>query len=99
MEDTTGRRCLCNGLIAAIGLGQRHRVGAVEPPVATIGQDLSFLPELVGDERSSYKAADVVAYLLGVPSARPHDSRAAQATGGAAGRASDDGLPSRGVTT
>jgi len=99
MEDTTGRRCLCNGLIAAIGLGQRHRVGAVEPPVTTIGQDLSFLPELVGSERSSYKAADVVAYLLGVPSARSHDSSGAQATGGAAGRASDAGLPSRGVTT
>jgi NAD(P)H-dependent flavin oxidoreductase YrpB (nitropropane dioxygenase family) len=64
IEDTLERRCVCNGLIAAIGLGQRHREGQVEPPLATIGQDLSFLPELVGDNRASYKAADVVAYIL-----------------------------------
>ena len=64
VEDTAERRCVCNGLIAAIGLGQRHRDGAVEPPLATIGQDLSFLPALVGPARDSYKAADVVAYLL-----------------------------------
>jgi NAD(P)H-dependent flavin oxidoreductase YrpB (nitropropane dioxygenase family) len=64
MEDTVGRRCVCNGLIAAIGLGQRHRDGTAEPPLATIGQDLSFLPELIGPDRDSYSAADVVAYLL-----------------------------------
>ena len=64
MEDTVGRCCLCNGLIAAIGLGQRRRDGAMEPPFVTIGQDLSFLPRLVGAGRDTYRAADVVAYLL-----------------------------------
>lgn len=64
LEETAERRCVCNGLIAAIGLGQRHRDGAIEPPLATIGQDLSFLPALLGTGRDSYKAADVVAYLL-----------------------------------
>ena len=64
-EDTIGRRCVCNGLIAAIGLGQRHRSGTVEPPLATIGQDLTFLPDLVSPARPSYTAADVVEYLLG----------------------------------
>ncbi|MHB8191151.1 MAG: nitronate monooxygenase [Ferrimicrobium sp.] len=63
-EDTVGRYCLCNGLIAAIGLGQRRPDGAVEPPLVTMGQDLSFLPRLVGVDRGSYSAADVVAYLL-----------------------------------
>ena len=52
---------------AAIGLGQRHRDGAIEPPLATIGQDLSFLPDLVSAGRDGYKAADVVAYLLQAP--------------------------------
>jgi NAD(P)H-dependent flavin oxidoreductase YrpB (nitropropane dioxygenase family) len=66
-EDTEGRRCVCNGLIAAIGFGQRHPDGALEPPLATIGEDLSFLPELVHDGATSYKAADVVRYLLGAP--------------------------------
>ena len=65
MEDTLERRCVCNGLIAAVGLGQRHQDGAVEPPLATIGQDLSFLPELVSEGRQSYRACDVVDYLLG----------------------------------
>jgi hypothetical protein len=55
---------VCNGLIAAIGLGQRHSDGAAEPALATIGQDLSFLPELLAPGRQSYRAADVVAYLL-----------------------------------
>lgn len=67
LEDTEGRRCVCNGLIAAVGLGQRHRSGTVEPPLATIGQDLSFLTDLVGPGRQSYRAADVVDYLLGTP--------------------------------
>ena len=64
LEDTVGRRCVCNGLIAAIGLGQRHSDGAAEPALATIGQDLSFLPELLAPGSRSYRAADVVAYLL-----------------------------------
>jgi len=28
LEETAERRCVCNGLIAAIGLGQRYRDGA-----------------------------------------------------------------------
>jgi NAD(P)H-dependent flavin oxidoreductase YrpB (nitropropane dioxygenase family) len=64
IEDTVGRRCVCNGLIAAIGLGQRHSDHALEPALATIGQDLSFLPELLGPGQESYHAADVVEYLL-----------------------------------
>src|SRR5487761_1232633 len=63
---TVGRRCLCNGLISAIGLGQRRGDGAVEPPVVTIGQDLSFLPSLASPRRDAYSAADVVAHLLQV---------------------------------
>lgn len=63
MNDTSGRCCLCNGLLAAIGLGQRRR-GGVEPPLVTIGQDLSFLPRLLGPGRRSYSAAGVVDYLV-----------------------------------
>ena len=64
IEDTVGRCCLCNGLVAAIGLGQRRRDGAAEPPIVTIGQDLSFLPRLLVAGRTDYRAADVVAYLI-----------------------------------
>jgi NAD(P)H-dependent flavin oxidoreductase YrpB (nitropropane dioxygenase family) len=63
--STVGRRCLCNGLMAAIGLAQRRGQAGLEPPAVTIGQDLGFLPELLSGGRQVYRAADVVAYLLG----------------------------------
>ncbi|MEV6954352.1 nitronate monooxygenase [Streptomyces sp. NPDC051183] len=60
--DTKGRQCLCNGLLATIGLAQRRPGGRVEPPLVTIGKDLSFLPRLAPDARP-YTAADVVRWL------------------------------------
>ena len=60
--DTAGVRCLCNGLTAAIGLGQHRPDGYAEPPLLTLGQDLGFLPGLPPGE---YTAADVIRYLLG----------------------------------
>jgi len=64
LEDTVGRRCLCNGLLAAIGLGQRRAEG-VEPPLLTSGEDLSFVAPLVGRHGLDYSAGDVIAYLQG----------------------------------
>ena len=63
-DETTGRRCLCNGLAAAIGLGQRRPTGTVEPAIVTIGQNLSFLPALIRPCRDSYSAREVVDYLV-----------------------------------
>ncbi|MFJ8582238.1 nitronate monooxygenase [Micromonospora sp. NPDC093277] len=64
VDDTVGSRCLCNGLVATVGLGQRRPDGYVEPPLVTLGQDLAFLPHLIR-RGYDYTAADVVAYLLG----------------------------------
>ena len=61
-ERTEGRHCLCNGLLAAVGLGQRRPRGVVEPPVVTIGQDLGFLRHLA-PEGGPYSAAEVVRWL------------------------------------
>jgi NAD(P)H-dependent flavin oxidoreductase YrpB (nitropropane dioxygenase family) len=72
LADTVGRCCLCNGLLSAIGLGQRSGDGAEEAPIVTIGQDLSFLAQLVGPDRRSYSATDVVAYLLGEVTPPPY---------------------------
>ncbi|MFF3155711.1 nitronate monooxygenase [Streptomyces sp. NPDC057910] len=63
--DTAGRVCLCNGLLATVGLGQRRPGGAVEPPVVTIGQDLGFLDDISPDGRP-YKAAEVIDWMTGV---------------------------------
>ncbi len=65
MAETTGRRCLCNGLTATIGLAQRRGDGATEPPLLTLGQNLDFLPDLVAHTGPDFTAADVVGYLVG----------------------------------
>ena len=64
LADTVGRKCICNGLTATIGLGQR-RQGIAEPPIVTAGNDVEELGRLLGPDRHAYSAADVVAYLLG----------------------------------
>jgi len=66
IADTVGRKCICNGLTATIGLGQR-RLGQPEPPIMTAGNDLVDLGRLLDADRISYTAEDVVAYLLGEP--------------------------------
>jgi NAD(P)H-dependent flavin oxidoreductase YrpB (nitropropane dioxygenase family) len=63
-QDTAGRRCVCNGLIATIGLAQRRAGGSTEPPIVTLGQDLAFLPHLVAAVGTSFSAADVIGFLL-----------------------------------
>jgi nitronate monooxygenase len=61
-EDTIGRKCLCNGLVASVGHAQL-RAGSIEPPLITSGDDLLRLPRFT-QGRTSYSAADVIGYLL-----------------------------------
>ncbi|MGW7380532.1 hypothetical protein [Streptomyces sp. NPDC054794] len=61
-EQTDGRQCLCNGLLSAVGFGQRRPHGMVEPPIVTIGQDLGFLRHIAPQERP-YGAESVVRWL------------------------------------
>jgi nitronate monooxygenase len=63
VEETEGRKCLCNALMANIGLGQLREGGTVEPPLLTSGDDLKLMGAYLGG-RSSYSAADVIAYML-----------------------------------
>jgi len=62
MEGTIGKRCLCNGLLATVGLGQ-IRDGVSEPPIITSGDDWSFLPHVTRGDDVDYGAADVIEYL------------------------------------
>ena len=68
LADTEGRHCLCNGLLATIGYGQRREHDRVEPPFITSGSDLEALRTMLGG-RSRYTAADVVAWVTGAPAA------------------------------
>jgi NAD(P)H-dependent flavin oxidoreductase YrpB (nitropropane dioxygenase family) len=67
-ENTEGRQCLCNGLLAAAGFPQQRAGGYTEPPLVTGGTDYETVAHLMGDleeGRSLYGAADVVAHLRG----------------------------------
>lgn len=64
LEDTTGRKCLCNALLANIGHPQKRKDDTAEPPLVTVGDDLNFVASFLKDGRESYSAADVVASLL-----------------------------------
>jgi NAD(P)H-dependent flavin oxidoreductase YrpB (nitropropane dioxygenase family) len=62
-EDTPRRACLCNGLMANVGLGQTQKWGR-EERLFTAGDELLRLP-LGSAEHPRYAAADVIAYLRG----------------------------------
>jgi nitronate monooxygenase len=64
LAETTGRKCLCNGLLANIGLGQRRERGYLEPPLLTAGDDLANLARLLPPGADAYGAAGVLRYLL-----------------------------------
>lgn len=62
-EEAEGKRCLCNGLLATIGLGQTRR-GVPVQPLVTWGEDMRFLDSILDAEKSSYTADAVIDYLL-----------------------------------
>ena len=63
-EDTAGRKCLCNALLANIGHPQLRDNAAVELPLVTAGDDLNVVAQFVDPGARSYSAADVVSALL-----------------------------------
>jgi NAD(P)H-dependent flavin oxidoreductase YrpB (nitropropane dioxygenase family) len=65
LDDTTERRCLCNGLLATAGYAQVQKDGTVEPPIITSGDDLTRLATLLPPDRDDYGADDVIRYLTG----------------------------------
>lgn len=74
--DTGGRKCLCNALLANVGLGQRRRDGQHERTLITCGDDVvhihRFLPT---PEATSYSAQDVIDHLL--QKTKPNETGAA----------------------
>lgn len=60
---TAGRKCLCNGLAANIGLGQKRKENVVEGDLITAGNDVSGLARFLPQGMSDYTAADVIQYL------------------------------------
>ena len=69
-RNTGGQRCLCNGLLACVGLGQlSHQDGdpIEEPAIVTLGNDLDGVRRLSRYGQARYWVRDIVPDILGTP--------------------------------
>ncbi len=71
IEETEGRKCLCNSLMANIGMGQlrkpedKNEAGMIEElPLVTCGDDISTVSLLASVEKPSYTATEVLDFML-----------------------------------
>ena len=67
-RNTADQRCLCNGLLACVGLGQvvRHDGEMLEEPaIVTLGNHLDGIRRLSRNGQTPYWARDVLADILG----------------------------------
>jgi nitronate monooxygenase len=63
-SGTEGRRCLCNSLMANVGLGQIKRDGTPEPILVTSGDDVVDVARFLAPGADTYRAKDVIERLL-----------------------------------
>ena len=67
-SDTLGRKCICNGLMSAVGYARVRPDGALEPPLVTAGDDAAQVHRFVKPGRTGYSVDDVLESLLGTGS-------------------------------
>ncbi len=70
-EEISGRKCVCNGLLANIGLAQLQPSGVAEEPLLTSGTDTSTVRALVSECGMRYSAEDVIEHILGATATAP----------------------------
>lgn len=63
IEDTVGRKCLCNGLVSAIGVAQ-SRASIKEKSIVTAGNDAIFIKRFIKPGNKHYQAIDVINHIL-----------------------------------
>lgn len=63
--DTQGRECVCNGLMATIGLAQVNAKNIPFRPLLTAGQEIVNITRFLKPECDGFRAAEVVDLLLG----------------------------------
>jgi nitronate monooxygenase len=62
-QDAAGRMCLCNGLVANVGMPQRLSDGTYEPCVITLGDDFAGVGRFCRPGQIDFSAADVIRIL------------------------------------
>jgi nitronate monooxygenase len=68
LSETPGRKCVCNGLLATVGLGRVRSGHEPEPALITAGNDVAQLAQFLKPNRDSYTAAEVIDYLCATAS-------------------------------
>ena len=63
-QETRGRKCLCNSLLANIGMGQVRGSNHVEQGLVTAGNQLVDIGEFISSQSNCYTAAEVIGRLL-----------------------------------
>jgi nitronate monooxygenase len=63
LEETVGRKCLCNCLLTDIGHAQVQKDGSIEPGLVTSGDELHVILQFLSGTQQSYSAATVVKTL------------------------------------
>ena len=63
-DETLGRQCVCNGLLATIGLAQVDLENNRSLPLVTAGNDITHIDQFLQPGRDSYNAAEVVSRLF-----------------------------------
>lgn len=64
VDATQGKKCLCNSLMANVGMPQITKAGNAELPLITCGDDLLEIGRFLQDGKMTYSAADVINTLL-----------------------------------
>ncbi|MEZ5175984.1 MAG: nitronate monooxygenase [Acidimicrobiia bacterium] len=64
LADTVGRKCLCNSLLANVGLPQVTPTGRTEEMLVTSGDDAAFVARFAPDGSTEYSAQQVIDYLM-----------------------------------
>jgi nitronate monooxygenase len=65
VEETRGRICVCNGLLATIGLGHSEFEKSFSLPLVTAGNEIARIARFLRPGKNSYSAAEAVGLLLG----------------------------------
>ncbi|MCB1190084.1 MAG: nitronate monooxygenase [Leptospiraceae bacterium] len=77
-RNTEEKRCLCNGLLAAVGLPQVAKDvngnAMDEPSIVSLGENLQGIRELSRNGQIHYSCADVIDYITGDASSNLEDS-------------------------
>jgi nitronate monooxygenase len=61
--EAAGRKCICNGLLANIGMPQVLNGNRVEQGIVTAGDDLTTIAQFLPAGQTHYRALDVIAEL------------------------------------